>query len=215
MFEHPSGVTCATVRESVSADLDGEVAPLGNTEVSRHLRVCDACGGFATAAHDAAGRVRVAAAQEVPDLTAAIMTGLANEPTSSSAAWVVRLRLIVAMVGIAQMLLAAPLVGGIVGADPHLGRDLAALQVALGVGLILAAVQPHRAAGVLPVLAVVAGTTVVLAAIDVVGGMTTWTAELVHVSELIGVLALWALTRVLPSAVTTPSLWSRRSVGAA
>ena len=215
MIEHPAVVTCAVVRESVSADLDGEVAPLGRPEVSRHLRDCDACDGFATAARGASGRARVTAAQDVPDLTATIMTRLANERGSVPAGWVGRLRVVVAMAGIAQMLLAVPLVGGMIGADPHLGRDLAALQVALGVGLILAAIQPHRAAGVLPVLAVVAATTVVLAGIDVVGGVTTWTAELVHVSELIGVLALWALTRALPAAATSPATWSRWSVGTA
>jgi predicted anti-sigma-YlaC factor YlaD len=215
MSVHRDAAACAVVRESVSADLDGEVGPLDELEVARHLRNCDACNRFATAAHSASRRVRLAAVQDVPDLSAAIMTGLADEPSRSSARWVGRLRVVVAMAGVAQMLLAVPLVAGMVGADPHLGRDLAALQLALGVGLILAAVQPHRAAGVLPVIAVVAGATLVLAGIDVAGGVATWTAELVHVSEIIGVLALWALSRALPAAVTASPVQPRRPVGAA
>lgn len=215
MSDHRRTVTCAAVREAVSADLDGEVAPLADRAVSHHLRHCAACDGFATAAGGLSRRVRVAAAQDVPDLTAAIMTRLADEPPASSVPWVVRLRAVVAMAGIAQMILAVPLVAGMVGADPHLGRDLAALQVALGVGLILAAVQPHRAAGVLPVIAVVAGVTLVLAGIDVATGVAVWTAELVHLSEVIGVLALWALSRTLPTAMTASPVTPRRSVGAA
>ncbi len=215
MSDHPRAVTCVVVREAVSADLDGEVAPLGDLEVSRHLRHCDACAGFAAAARDLSRRVRLHAAQDVPDLTATIMTRLADVAPTSAVRWVVRLRVVVAMVGVAQMVLAAPLVGGMIGADPHLGRDLAALQVALGVGLILAAVQPHRAAGVLPVIAVVAGATLVLAGIDVATGVAAWTAELVHVSEVIGVLALWGLSRTLPTAMTVSPVPPRRPVGAA
>ena len=215
MSEPRDAVTCADVRESVSADLDGEAAPLVDAEVTRHLQDCDACGGFATAARAVTRRARLVAAQDVPDLTATIMTGLADEPTTASVRWISRLRVIVAMAGIAQMLLAMPLVTGMIGGDPHLGRDLAALQVALGVGLLLAAVQPHRAAGVLPVLAVVAGATLVLAGVDLATGAAAWTAELVHVSEVIGVLALWALSRALPAAVTVEPSPFRRSVGAA
>lgn len=215
MSEQRDAVTCAVVRESVSADLDGEVAPLEDAEVTRHLRACDACGGFARAAREVTRRARLGAAQDVPDLTTVIMTGLADEPTTAPVRWSSRLRVIVAMAGIAQMLLAMPLVTGMIGGDPHLGRDLAALQVALGVGLLLAAIQPHRAAGVLPVIAVVAGATLLLAGIDVATGAATWTVELVHVSEVLGVLALWALSRALPAAVTTSPARSRRSVGAA
>ncbi len=215
MSEHRDAVTCAAVRTSVSADLDGEVAPLDDAEVTRHLQSCGACDGFTTDARAMARRVRVAAAQDVPDLTATIMTGLTDEPATAAARWIRRLRVIVAMAGIAQILLAVPLVTGMIGKDLHLGRDLAALQVALGVGLILAAIQPHRAAGVLPVIAVVTGATLVLAGIDVATGVATWTAELVHVSELIGVLALWALSRALPAALTASPVQPRWSVGAA
>lgn len=215
MSHHRHAVTCVTVRESVSADIDGEVSPLDDAEVTRHLQGCDACDRFATDAPGMTRRVRLAAAQDVPDLTATIMTGLADEPAPSSVRWIARLRVVVAMAGIAQMLLAVPLVAGMIGGDLHLGRDLAALQVALGVGLILAAVQPHRAAGVLPVVVVVAGATLVLAGIDVATGVATLTTELVHVSELLGVLALWALSRALPATVTTSPVRPRRSVGAA
>jgi predicted anti-sigma-YlaC factor YlaD len=80
----------------------------------------------------------------------------------------------------------------------HLGRDLGALELALGIGFLVAAYQPHRAAGVLPIAAVAAGVVVVAVAIDLIAGRTSLLAELTHLSELVGVVALWALTRRLP-----------------
>jgi predicted anti-sigma-YlaC factor YlaD len=203
------------VRESVSADLDGETGPLTSPEVERHLDACGSCRRFATAAAGISRRARISAAADVPDLTGSILAQLASVADSVPRRSVHSLRMIVAMAGVAQVLLAVPFITGTLGPDVHLGRDLAALQLALGVGLIVAAWQPHRAAGVLPVAGVVAIATVGTVGVDLATGAVRWTTELVHLSELVGVVALVALSRRLPESGSTPSaVHGRRSVGA-
>jgi hypothetical protein len=50
---------------------------------------------------------------------------------------------------------------------------------------------------------------------DLATGAVRWTTELVHLSELVGVVALVALSRRLPESGSTPSaVHGRRSVGA-
>lgn len=194
---------CAAIREAVSADLDGEVAPVSHVEVARHLRGCAACERFVGELSVLARRTRLGAADRVPDLSGSITARLAgaSTPPSKPARSARRqrdLRALVALAGVAQLIVAAPMLLGLLGPDLHLGRDLGAAQVAIGVGLVFAAAQPRRAPGLLPVVAVVAAITVVAATIDVVTGAASLAAELTHLAELVGVAALWALSRHLP-----------------
>lgn len=185
---------CATVREAVSASLDGEPALTAASDVAPHLEVCTSCRDFATEVAGLLRRTRVGAAELVPDLTEPIMRRLAAVPVSPVSSRTARLRVLVALTGVAQLLIALPLLAGVIGSDLHLGRDLASLQLALGVGLIYAAVQPRRAGGLLPVLTVVALGTLTTAGIDLITGTASWVLELTHLAELIGVAALWRLS---------------------
>lgn len=191
-----NAITCRQVRDALSADLDGEAVGLDAEAVHHHLGTCATCQRFATALPDVARRTRLAAATPVPVLTGPIVAAAATPPGRRSRR-VRDLRVLVALAGVAQLVLALPLLVGVIGPDLHLGRDLGALQVALGVGLLFAAYQPRRAAGVLPIAAVVAAVTVIAATVDVATGAVSLTAELTHLSEIVGVLALWRLTRHL------------------
>ena len=191
--------TCRTVREALSARLDGETHPLPDSEVDRHLDTCAACTDHLDDVVDLGRHLRVGAAVEVPDLTAPILVALAEDRAAVETGWTSRLRGLVALAGAVQLALALPALLGVVGPDVHLGRDLAALQLALGVGFLVAAWQPSRAAGLLPVAVVVAIVTVITAGIDVAAGNATLVAEVTHLSELVGVVALWALHRRVPS----------------
>lgn len=190
---HPSA--CAAVREALSARLDDEDGPIPAVEVARHLDTCAECATYADTLVHTHRALRVACADEVPDLTADILVAVTADAQAGTRRRTGELRLLVGLAGLVQLALALPVLLGGIGPDVHAGRDLGALQVALGVGLLVAAWQPWRAAGVLPVAAVVVAATVVVGTVDVVQGATTLVGELVHLSELVGVLALWLLRR--------------------
>jgi predicted anti-sigma-YlaC factor YlaD len=186
---------CAPVRESISALLDGEEAPLGGEAVDRHLEVCASCAAHASGVERVHRSVRVTRAVDVPDLTADVLLAVTEATQQRAGRRVRELRGLVALAGGVQLVLALPFLLGIAGPDLHVGRDLGALQLALGVGLLVAAWQPWRAAGVLPIAAVVAAITVIAGVVDVATGAATLGGELVHLSEVVGVAALWALRR--------------------
>lgn len=189
--------TCASVRESVSAVLDGEDAALPSAEVRRHLTTCGDCRRFEAALPGVNRRVTVAGAEAVPDLTATILRAMApgGEPARRRTR---ELRSLVGLAGVIQLVLAVPVLVGAVGPAVHLGRDLAAFELALGAGLLLAAWQPRRAAGVLPIAVVVAVVATLGGIVDLATGRASFVSELGHLAELVGVAALWALVRRLP-----------------
>lgn len=189
---------CEPVREALSAALDDEAPGLASETVDAHLGRCAPCRRHAADLRTLAGRTRLAPARPVPDLSASIVAAVADAPPARGPR-VRDLRVVVALAGVVQLAWAVPLLLGLVDAGGHLGRDLGAFELALGVGFLLAAWQPHRAAGVLPVAAVVAGAVLVAASVDLLTGRAALLTELPHVGELIGVAALWALCRRLPS----------------
>ena len=101
------------------------------------------------------------------------------------------------VVALTQLVLAAPalLLGEDAGATVHVARELGSFDVALAVGLLVAAWQPARAWGLLPVIAalglVMAGTAVV----DVARGTATGFGEAHHVLDLAGLVLLWLVAR--------------------
>lgn len=196
---HDPPSSCATVMEAISARIDGETSPLPSVEVDRHLAGCAACRRFGSAAGEVTVHTRQLDTTVTPDLAPTILAALHEERRSRDLRRTFELRWLVALAGAVQLTLAVPGLAGSPGAELHAGRDLGALQLALGVGLALAAWQPQRSAGVLPIAAVVAVVAVVAAAIDVATGATSAGAELAHLAQVVGVLALWGLRRRVPS----------------
>lgn len=201
---HDRSPSCASVAEAISARTDGESPPLSSLEVSRHLTGCAACRRFESAAIEVADHTRPLLTTATPDLAPTILAALHEDRRSRDRRRTLELRWVVALAGVVQLALAVPGLVGAAGTELHVGRDLGGLQLALGVGLVLSAWQPHRSAGVLPIAAVVAVVAVTAAAIDVAAGAAGAGAELAHLAEVVGVLALWALRRRVPSG--SPSL---------
>ena len=206
-----SSPSCVPVRDALSAHLDGERTDLPLHDAHAHAASCDACGRYAARLTDVTRQVRVATADPVPDLTAPILVAITEDRSSLAAGRTRDLRWLVGFAGAVQVVLALPVLVGVWAPGLHLGRDLGALELALGLGLLLAAYQPHRAAGVLPVAAVAVGVVSVLAVIDLAAGRAALVSELTHLTEIVGVLALWALSRRLPDdllAARSPSMAS-------
>ena len=104
---------CTHIREALSARLDGEDPGVDGHRVNAHVSACAACAAWTADLSALHRMMRVRAAEEVPDLTAAI---LANTPSSAvergsgrahpgtATGWIL---LVVALAGVALLWLVA------------------------------------------------------------------------------------------------------------
>jgi predicted anti-sigma-YlaC factor YlaD len=191
---------CDAIREAISAGLDGEAAGLDPPAIDAHTRDCAACAAWADDATTVHRAVRVRAAEPVPDLSAAIL----GHPPAARARWrevwaepISAARWGLFAVALTQLLLAAPalVLGDDAGATVHVAREMGSFDVALGIGLLVAAWQPARAWGLLPVAAVLALVMGGTAAVDLVRGSVSSLNEAHHVLDIAGVTLLWLVAR--------------------
>jgi predicted anti-sigma-YlaC factor YlaD len=189
---------CDRAREALSARLDAELADTEADALTSHLGTCAPCRAYATELDALHRVVRVRAAEPVPDLTPSIMAASADRlPRAQAKAPIEWARYGLLAVGTTLLLLAMPLLawGEEKGTPLHAARELGAFGLALAVGMVVAAWQPHRASGMLPMaLALAAGLTLTAVA-DVIAGRAPALAESHHLLELVGVALLWQLAR--------------------
>jgi len=189
---------CDTIREAISARLDGEAAGLEDDTIDAHLAGCAACVAWSDELSALHRMVRVREAEPVPDLTGEI---LGSQPTPVRRAWrsevISPARWALFVVALTQLVLAAPalLLGEDSGATVHVARELGTFDLALAVGLLVAAWQPARAWGLLPVVAALALVMASTAVIDVVRGTASGYGEAHHVLDLAGLALLWLVAR--------------------
>ena len=188
-----TGMRCAQSRDLLSARLDAEATADELAVLDRHLASCAGCSDFAASLWQVDHLTRLTPAEPVPDLTVAIMEAnppLVRDPQREAARWSL------ALVALAQLLVALPeLLTGSSGAGVHTTRELGSWSAALAVGLLVAAWQPGRARGMLPLGAVLAGVLTLGAVVDVVTGATAGAGESVHLLEIAGIALLWLLAR--------------------
>jgi predicted anti-sigma-YlaC factor YlaD len=210
---------CAFYREAISARIDGELGALESAALDGHLTGCGACRSWAEAATWVTRAARVGPADAVPDLTESIMAKAAGtgpraanvkaanvkaanvkaathhaqaQAGAGSPVGIARVGLL--MVALAQLCLAVPaLLGDDGGAPIHVAHEQGSWFVALGVGLLVVASRPSRAAAMLPLVAALVvglGTTM---ALDVWAGRTQAAAEAPHGLAFLGLGFLWVL----------------------
>lgn len=207
---------CSVVREALSARLDGEAGPADGDGVDHHVTGCRSCRSWQEDLAILHRLVRVRAADPVPDLSAAIVEahdparrpavrhrsslGAIAEPISNA-------RWGLFVVALTQLVLAGPplLLGEDAGATVHVARELGAFDVALAIGLLVAAWQPARAWGLFPVSAALGLVMVATATLDLVEGSTSMSSEVPHLLDLAGVLLLWLVARDARPVATTAS----------
>lgn len=199
---------CDTIREALSARIDGEEPGLDDEALALHLNTCTSCETWAESLGALHRLVRVREADPVPDLTAEI---LAQAPRPSSAGRHPRVadpvsvaRWALFAVALTQLVLAAPglVLGEAAGTTVHVARELGAFDLALAVGLLVAAWQPARAWGLLPVAAALALVLGATAVVDVAQGRAGSLGEVHHLLDLAGVALLWRVARDEQPAVT-------------
>jgi predicted anti-sigma-YlaC factor YlaD len=188
--------SCPTVREALSARLDGEPLGLPAAVLDQHLAACPACAEWADAAASVTRRLRLAAAPEVPDLTAAVLTALPRELPGVGAAARTRLadaavRLLLLAVAVAQAGLAWPaLASGAasMSAPVHMAHETGAWNLAVAAAFLAVAAAPRLAAGGLPFLATFAALLVPVTLADLAAGHVHADRALAHLLLLAGVV---------------------------
>ena len=98
------------------------------------------------------------------------------------------------LTGVAQIATAIPsLFAKHANHTDHEARHIAAFAVAIGVGMIYAAMRPHRAAGMVPSFIALAVMLVVTCALQLANGELPQRAELTHLFAPVAAVALWLL----------------------
>lgn len=185
---------CHATRTALSARADGEDAPLSIGEVDAHVRTCDGCARFAADLTLLDERVAAFRRTPVPDRTATILAAAgAERRRTASGATAEQLRWLLGLAAVVQVVLAVTTLLGMNG--DHALRDLAALELAAGVGLGAAAWRPQFAAGLLPVVVVAALFGVATIIGDTVTGTASLATELAHVVLAVACWPLVVLTR--------------------
>lgn len=182
-------IDCETIREVLSARADGEATGSDVVLAETHLASCTECQSFAIAMHRIDRIVRIRPAEPVPNLVG-IVTARARPARLGRGGWLRPALAWVALIMFAQSL-PALIFGEESGASPHLARHLGAFGAALAIGFAYAAWKPHRAFGLLPFTAALVATTSISVVVDIATGSRTPLAELVHVTEVVGLALLW------------------------
>lgn len=192
------GVICERVREAISAQLDGEPGPTTAGAVDEHLNACPSCSAWQEQAVALHRRTRLVAAPAVPDLaeriSAALPTAGAGTPADRSRRWPARV--VLAALGAAQLAIAVPalLLGHDHHAPMHIAHEAGSFSVAVAAGLVVAAWRPRLAAGMVPIVGLIAGLLLVTAGVDLSSGRTDLGEEAPHLLELASFLLLWWLS---------------------
>jgi predicted anti-sigma-YlaC factor YlaD len=195
---------CTRFREAISARLDGEDPGVPADQLDAHVADCPDCRSWAGAADALAPLAATADIDEPlpldPALLAAVMSAdAAGEPTRRPLVSTVEWRILLAVIGLTQLVLSWPGVFLHEGhASIHLSHELTAWDMGLAVGFLLVAWRPARAWGMLPLVAVLVAAMAVTSGVDLASGHALLGREAVHGLEIAGLGCLWALARRAP-----------------
>ena len=214
--ERQIAVNCERIREALSARLDGEAADLPGPVIDEHVAGCADCAAWQQQAMTLAARTATPAT--APDLVGPVLSAVRAEEAHRARrrrrATATRIGL--AAIALVQLAFSGP--GLILGHDHtapiHVAHEVGSFDAALALGLLLAAIRPRLAAGMLPLVAAITGLLLLTAGSDVAAGRTSAFTESPHLLDLAGGLLLlrlaiatagWAGLRVgLPR--STPTL---------
>jgi len=194
-------MTCDEVRVALSARIDGEDPGMAAAALDAHLAGCSGCTAWQARAEEVTRAVREPAVR-VPDLTARVLAAIAADPAAAAAGrpapvgWQPPrsvLRAGLALTALAQVLLALPVLLSV--GEQHASREMACFEVALAVGMALAAWRPERARVFVPVAAVLAAGLALTSVFDLVNSYVVAWHEAGHLAAVVQAVLLWALAR--------------------
>ena len=206
-------VTCSMWREALSARLDGEEFSVEweCADIDAHLDACGACRQWY---EDAAFITRLA---RVDTGTAAVggipdsVLEATPRPTRARLANV--LRVVLALLGAGQILLAVAQLAGPMGAEStalmHMTHEFTAWNAAIGASFLFIAWRRTRPAALLPLLTVFVGVLTVLSVDDIVHGDVSAARLGTHALLLAGFAVVVAMSRPSLSFDAPPGLRQR------
>lgn len=180
-------MSCARYREALSARLDGEPPGLAPAELEAHLQACAGCREWHQAAAEVSRHTRITDATSVPDLTGPITARITAHPPRTRR--VERARAGLAAVAVAQLVIAVPTLIGLT----HVSHETAAFEIGLSLGLIIVALRPARATGLIPVVAAALLVLAPVAGRDIALGQADPAREAGHLLLVIALVLLLAL----------------------
>ena len=191
-------MTCAQWKDAISARADGEESPIDERLLEAHLASCPSCCAFA----DDLPKLRRASldvAEPIEDLSGRVVKAV-RLADRGSVWWVLRLGLGIVAVQVLALSAPALLLGHSAGSDGHAARHLGSFAVAYAIGLLVVALRPAKARGMLPLAAALAGCLAVTAVIDIFQGRVPAVTEFHHLPEIFGLVLVWllALPKHLP-----------------
>jgi predicted anti-sigma-YlaC factor YlaD len=179
--------------------LDGEDPGMPTEPAREHAASCAGCEAFLAAATELRRRTRLQPAPELADVAPRVLASIAQDSAGRAAQ---RRRVLVARgalaaLAVVQAGLAAPvlLLGRDQQAPLHVAHEVGSFCVAIAAGLLLAAVRPRLAGGMLPLVGVMSGLLLLTAAADVAAGGTQVVDEAPHLLVFAAFLVLWWLAK--------------------
>jgi predicted anti-sigma-YlaC factor YlaD len=188
---------CSSFRDAISARLDGEEAGLPDEGVDAHLAHCADCRGWAAAA-GALDLVVGRAPRPDVRLDPALLAALVGPPEGvrrglfTTREW----RIMLGVIAAALFVVVWP--GAFLNeghASVHIAHQLTAWDMGLAAGLLVAALFPARAWGMLPLACVLVACMIGASVLDALSGHTLLGTELVHALELAGLGCLSVVAR--------------------
>ena len=194
-------MTCDPWLEAISARTDGETPSIDDRLIEGHLATCASCRDYAENLHRLR-RAVVDVATPMPDLSGRVVKA-ARLADRGSVWWVLRLGL--GIVAVQVFVLSAPalFLGHESGTNAHAARHLGSFAVAYAIGLLVVALRPAKARGMLPLAAALAGCLAITAVIDIAEGRVPAVTEIHHLPEVVGLVLVWLLA--IPKRLPTMS----------
>ena len=202
---------CDTVREVMSARIDGEDPRIGAPhwsagDLEEHLASCVACREWQQRAHAVTRRVRLGGAFLDHDLTSRVLAAVpAAEPMR-------RLRLaqrgaLVAL-ALAQFAIAAPMLflGHDHDAGVHAAHELGSFNMALAIAFAVGAIRPRLSAGLAWPSGMAAIGLVITAIADLISGQAIGADEALHLVALAGAAVLVWQYRTIGTGTAGPAI---------
>jgi predicted anti-sigma-YlaC factor YlaD len=174
----------------VSVDADDELRGGERLRLAEHLDGCAACEEYADRVAKLTRQVRLRTVVGAEPQFVERVMARSRPPRLGRGGW---LRPALAWCGVVIVAQSVQplLLGQLADTPTHVARHVGAFALALGVGFVYAAWRPHRAYGLLPLVGALLATTLMAAVLDTLSGNRSALAELVHVSELVGMVLLW------------------------